>query len=115
MGVVRRFREEGGVRTAFVEQGREAVGSVLLLDVDCELAGALDDRNEVENIGLIVGESPTCVPAASSSKPNAQTKVRVGVNPFSMRAVTACLGSPMPVRADRLKNLRGNLQRCDEV
>ena len=102
MGVVRRFREEGGVRTAFVKQGREAVGSVLLLEIDCELTSALDDGDEIEDIGFIVGEPPTCVPAASSSKPNAQTNVRVGVNPFSMRAVTACLGSPIPVRADRL-------------
>ena len=90
------------MRTAFVEQGREAVGPVLLLEVDCELAGALYDGDEMENLGLIVGESLTCVPAASSSKPNAQTNVRVGVNPFSMRAVTACLSPPIPVRADRL-------------
>ena len=89
------------MHTAFVEQGREAVGSVLLLEIDCELASALDDGNEMENLGLIVGESLTCVPAASSSKPNAQTNVRVGVNPFSMRAVTACLGSPASVRAGR--------------
>ena len=90
------------MHTAFVEQGREAVGSVLLLEIDCELAGALDDDCEIENIGRIVGESPTCVPAASSSKPNAQTNVRVGINPFPMRAVTACLIPPIPVRAGRL-------------
>ena len=102
MNTVMRFREEGGVRTAFVEQGCEAVSSVLLLEIDCELAGALDDGDEMEDLGLIVDELLTCVPAASSSKPNAQTNVRVGVNPFSMRAVTACLGSPIPVRADRL-------------
>ena len=47
---MRRFKESG-VRTAFVEQGREAVGSVLLLEIDCELAGALDDSDEIEDIG----------------------------------------------------------------
>ena len=51
MDVVRRLREESGVRTAFVEQGREAVGPVLLLEIDCELASALSDCDEIEDIG----------------------------------------------------------------
>ena len=39
------------MRTAFVEQGREAAGPVFLLEIDCELAGALDGGDEIENIG----------------------------------------------------------------
>ena len=98
------------MHTAFVEQGREAVGPVLLLEIDCELAGALHDGNEIEVIGKVVGESPTWVPAASSSKPNAQTKVRVGVNPFSISPVRACLNHLN--RWDRVKsNIQGRLTK----